>query len=366
VNEGVSAEIRHLASLNIDELPENPEDVEKLLEKKPEPKEEPKPEAKPEGKPEDKPKEEAKPEGDIIAKDGKNLIPHSVLEATREREAEARRLAQEALDRARAAEEELARLKAGGKPEPEKGKESKAFFDELDQSITALDGEDGAPALAATLRGLKNLLVQQQGQIEDQAKVISRHDADLRAGQEQADREVGQTVTEAIDAIPALAYLRDAADKDEKVFAMWNRVAKFDLTARGGYVGPDGREVFVQANKDPEYLKLSFAERFTKALAATEAAYGKVEVPASYQSKVAEKPKVEPKQQSPEEIEKRAKEELEKAAKKPLTLSDLPGGVLPATTERLDTSNMSVSEIERMFDGKDQAGIDRLLSRSRM
>lgn len=226
----------------------------------------------------------------VATKDGKHVIPFEVLEKQRARVAELERIAQE--QSAQIAE--LSQQAQGKTPDAEQGE------------VTYLTDEQLSD-LEAELPSIGKLLRAQQAQLRTLNETVKTLADDRQAREQDAQRTTQQTVQEAIDGNPKLAYLQSADDQ------RWQRAVMFDKTLR----------------QDPEWAGKPYAERFAKVVELYEATYGAVQMPGqSAQPKNA--------QPSPADLAKAAEAKLQgKKASVPSSLSDIPGGSTPASDDVL-------------------------------
>lgn len=242
---------------------------------------------------------EAKPEG-VLAKDGKNLIPYAVLEASRRREREATDLAAE-----QAAEIERLNATLAGKVE--KSEQDAAALTE--EELTTL--EQDSPTLAKVLRA-------QQNEIRELKTRQKTLDESVQVQAEQSEAEVKTEIQVAIDANPKMAAWQVAEDQ-----TMWNEAAKIDRALR----------------ENPLYADVPFEKRFKKVVALTEEAMRVEEAPAPV---VVAKP-------DPDQVKAAAQAKLAKVPTTPRSLSDIPGGAPPARDERESVENMSIVSLGEKF-----------------
>lgn len=348
-----TTELNHL-SANPDDLPTDPEEIAKLLgggENNQDDTGASAPagdssNAKPQGATETDGKLKGEPETqaeaeDVLAKDGKHVLPYAVLKDAREREQEARRVATEAQARVEELQRKLEDIQSG-KPVVELDKasdhNSDAVVQELDTAIKDLEGE--VPQLAKVLSGFKSVVTQLQARVNEQNGVIQTVEADRKARAADHSRTLQEQVQDAIDSHPTLRYLDAAKGKDDAAMNRWNSIAALDETFRA--VDKDGRPLHA------DYLKLPLAERFAKCVKADIAMNGDIPIPAEYQSS--------------EAIQRAAQKAVEKAGSfKPNTLADLPGGEPPATNE-LNFETMDATQIGELAI-HDPAAFERALSR---
>lgn len=250
--------------------------------------------------------EETLPPEGVATKDGKHIIPFEVLEKERSRAADLERIALE-----QAAQIEALKAQATGKPDGGKPE---------GQDVTVLS-EDELAELEKELPAIGKLFRAQQAQMKILADTVTNLNAERQNREEEGRRTVQQTVQEAIDANPKLAYLQ-AQDPN-----VWERAVRFDATLRG----------------DPDWAAKSFGDRFDKVVQLYEATYGEVKLPGQ-----AAATKLQPSQ---EELAKQADAKL--AAVKPrgpASMSDIPGGSIPPTDEIARLESMSTAELGAMFE----------------
>lgn len=272
-----------------------------------------KPEAtKEEAKPEDKPaKKEAEPEKGTKPDEGPGDVRKALKEARAmarkaedariEREAEIERLKQEKADLE-------AKVKAGG-DKPAALADAKLSTDdgsELETIIKAV--EEDAPDLAKVMRAQAerdriqmaeiNSLKDTIGKLNEQITGVVKRDQDIV---KETEAKAAEAVDKAIEATPKLAYMRDMAESDPTIAAMWEAAISEDnvLKSRG------------------KWQKSAMTERFAEVVSRIERDFGEIKLPPEYLNKA--------------EIEARAKKAGENAkGRPPSTLSDLPGGTPPA------------------------------------
>jgi len=232
----------------------------------------------------------------VMAKDGKHIIPYSVLESARDRAARAEQLVADQAARIAAMEE---KLKAG---EAESGDKGQIDIPAEDLELI----EEEFPEFAKIIRA-------QAAQIDRLNKMVEAAVTDKTSDEADSVRSV---VQEAIDAIPKLAYLQAA---DPEGFA---RAQQIDEILKSD-----------PANKD-----LSLKDRFEKVVKMLEAARGEIKVPGSG----------EPAGKTGKAVE----DALSKADDRqtPSSLSEIPGGERPPGSELERVEKMSPVELGLMFE----------------
>lgn len=259
----------------------------------------------------------------VLAKDGKNVIPFSVLEEARQKAADEQKAHAEALERATKAERELAEMRAAQAQvaSSKRVDELKAELAEIEKDILdakALEEKD-VPEIT---RPMMRTLERQKRDIEDRIKAESDAAAKQaedakREAQEREERDRTTTLeaeqakaNEAVEGNPTLRYWR------EKNPAMFDLAAVEDERLRG--------------ERDATYMAMSYEERFAHVVAGMEKRYGKADIPAEFLNPASS-----------------GKGETKVTGGiKSMTLSDLPGGAPPAQGDaRIE--NMSNFEIGR-------------------
>lgn len=225
------------------------------------------------------------------------------------KEEAARKDRERELDELKQAKTELeAKIKAGG-DKPDAATEAKTTAEEpndLDEVIKAV--EEDAPDLAKALRVQADRDRAQSAEINSLKETIAKLNEQIsgvvkrdRDAEEEAKAAAQAEVDKAIEATPKLAYLRDMADSNPTLSAMWEAAITEDQTLRSR----------------GKWVKATFADRFAEVVTRIERDFGEIKLPAEYLNKA--------------EIEARAVKAGEKAkGTRPSTLSDLPGGTPPA------------------------------------
>lgn len=259
------------------------------------------PEAEPkvEATPEVQPKEDREPEG-IATKDGKHVIPYSVLQSERTRAAQAERELQDA-------RAQLAALQAAPKPnEPVKPGDAGTTESDTDEADRlALLAED-FPTVAEELKATRALVKALE------AKLKPLEDSTQQAAAQRAN-EVAMTVQEAIDSLPKMAHIQSA---NPEAFEL---AKQFDATLR----------------ERAEWIGKPMTERFAKVVELVEASVGEIAIPG--QSKPS---------QDPAALKAAAAAKVANAAKAvPTSLSQFPAGEPVATDEAGALEQMSTTQL---------------------
>lgn len=235
----------------------------------------------------------------VLARDGKNVIPYSVLKSERERASRAEQLAKESADKIAALEAQLAAGNQGAKPgESARTNPAATEVDDLsDEDMEALreDFPTMHKAIMAQRATIKALQAQIQP-VEEDRRQREKSEADKRA----------DAVRDAIDATPKLAHIQ-ATDPERFAAAQ-----QFDQVLRA----------------NPKWAGKPMAERFARVIELVEQEHGAIEVPGANPNTA---------QKTPEELKKDAQAAAAAAAKAkpsvPTSLSDFPAGSPPAQSE---------------------------------
>jgi hypothetical protein len=252
----------------------------------------------------------------VATKDGKNIIPFAVLDATRanlsKAEAQAHAEAQariEAEAKVNELNERIAALEAGQV-------EGSAIEALSEEELAAIEEE--MPAVAQTLREQQAAIAK----LNDQLKIQSQETQAAKA------ETLVSVVQLAIDANPKLAFLQT---QDAKAYEAAKRI---DRTLRD----------------DPEFADLSLEERFGKVIERYEEAYGEV--------KLATKAELQIK-----EATQKALEKADEVKSVPKTISDIQGGLPPAVDEQAAIADKSGTELTEMFSKMTPAQIENYLNK---
>ncbi len=264
----------------------------------------------------DKPVADGKPIDGVATKDGKNIIPFAVLDATRANLSRAEERVQaeanariEAEAKVNELNERLEALQAG---KSEVGTIESISEEELQEL------EEEMPELAKTLR--------------DQQEAINKLSEQLQLKEQETQvvkaESLASVVQSAIDANPKLAYLQT---QDEKAYEAAKRI---DRALRD----------------DPEFSELSLEERFAKVVERYEEAYGVV--------KLATKSELQLKAAT-----KKALEKADESAPVPKTISDIHGGSAAAVDEQSVIADKSGTELTAMFSKMSAEQIENYLNK---
>lgn len=268
----------------------------------------------PEQKPEDKSGEsQSEPEG-IATKDGKHVIPYSVLKSERERASRAEQMVREMQERLQALEQQAKPGEAGAKND---GESARATTESAVPEISPEDLEllkEDFPTVYKTVMASMNAIKA----IEDKLKPVVES---VQEQTESRERTVAEQVQDAIDSIPKLSHIQSS---DKEAFAL---AKQFDATLR----------------QDANWASKPLQERFEKVVELVEGVRGAIEVPGKT-------PKAQPK---PEDLKNAAKAKAvqEAAASKtvPTSLSEFPAGQAPEANEADQVESMTPLQLAAKF-----------------
>lgn len=315
--------------LDLNNLPSNPEDLMKVFEKL-EAGEEPKT-SEPEPKPvESENKEPAKdqseqkaeqgqsePEGEpqgIATKDGKHVIPYSVLKSERDRASRAEQMANEMRER-------VAALEAAVQAASQGAKDGESARTETAQPTANDLSSDDLEALKEdfpTVYKAVQAAMAKAAQLEAKLQPVEESVRSAEAAQAQSATE---TVQEAIDAVPKLAHIQAT---NAEAFEL---AKQFDATLK------------VQG----AWADRPLQERFAKVAEMVEAALGPIDLPGNKTAS-----------QSAEQLKAAAKAKADAVAKGnrsnvPTSLSDFPAGQHAAQDEQEAAENMTALQLAEKF-----------------
>lgn len=248
---------------------------------------------------------EQEPQG-VATKDGKHVIPYSVLKSERERAATAERMMNGMQTEIAALTERLNSANQGVKT-GELTRTSVESVEMSDEELAALD--DDFPTVTKAIRAMKA----QVSALESKLQPVERSIQD----QENARiRSQGETVQEAIDSIPKLAHIQTS---DPDAFAI---AQQFDMTLRG----------------QKQWADRPISERFAKVIELVEQSMGEIAVTGQ--------PKTPATAEQKQALKETAAAMVAKAPKTvPTSLSQFPAGESVATDEISAIEQMTHSQI---------------------
>lgn len=259
----------------------------------------------------------------VATKDGKHVIPYSVLKSERDRASRAEQIAREAQERVAALEQQLkagnqgANNGEGARTDPQQPTASDLSAEDLE--ALKEDFPTVYKAVMASMAAAKALETKLQPVEES-----------VRSAEAERERSATETVQDAIDSVPKLAHIQ-ATNKDAFELAK-----QFDATLR---------TQSAWANKP-------LSERFAKVTEMVESAIGPIDLPGSK--------KASP---SAEDLAKAAKAKAEQDAKAsrtnvPTSLSEFPAGQHAAQDEREAAEQLTHQQLAEKFAGMNADQMD--------
>ena len=259
----------------------------------------------------------------VATKDGKHVIPYSVLKSERDRASRAEQIAREAQERVAALEQQLkagnqgANNGEGARTDPQQPTASDLSAEDLE--ALKEDFPTVYKAVMASMAAAKALETKLQPVEES-----------VRSAEAERERSATETVQDAIDSVPKLAHIQ-ATNKDAFELAK-----QFDATLR---------TQSAWANKP-------LSERFAKVAEMVESAIGPIDLPGSN--------KASP---SAEDLAKAAKAKAEQDAKAsrtnvPTSLSEFPAGQHAAQDEREAAEQLTHQQLAEKFAGMNADQMD--------
>ena len=264
------------------------------------------------------PATEPETEADGVAtRDGKHVIPYAVLRSERERATRAEQMVREAMERVAQLE---ARLGSAGQSAPQGaniGENARA-----ETEMPALSDEDLVALKEDFPTVHKALMVSiaQQKALESKLQPVEER---VYGYVREREQTMAATVQETIDQIPKLAFMQ--ANQPE-AFAL---ASQFDAVLR----------------EQPAWADKPLSERFARVTAMVESALGEVRLPD--EKKAAETPV-----KNPEDLARAARQLAEKTAQAPsvpTSLSDFPAGQAAAQDEHEAAERLSPLQLAEKF-----------------
>lgn len=254
------------------------------------------------------------PTSGVSTKDGKGVIPYSVLKGARER---ANQVEQQ---------NDMLRKQLGEMTQrldtPATAAETAKTTDEVDAQIASMREQADQlktdfPELAGLFDGQLKMLVGLRHQLSEMAE---NHATERQEREATAQAEIAETMQEAIDGNPTISAWKEKAGPE------WAAAIEMDNLLR----------------TKPEYADKSFADRFTKVVNMVRAMNPEFEAVETLASDT--KPAT-----VPASVE--SKPQAAASVKRPPvhSLSDIPGGVLPAAGMREQIEEMSASALGNKF-----------------
>ena len=259
----------------------------------------------------------------VATKDGKHVIPYSVLKSERDRASRAEQIAREAQERVAALE---AQLKAGNQGA---NNGEGARTDPQQPTASDLSAED-LEALKEDFPTVYKAVMASMAAAKALETKLQPVEESVRSTEAERERSATEAVQDAIDSVPKLAHIQ-ATNKDAFELAK-----QFDATLR---------TQSAWANKP-------LTERFAKVAEMVESAIGPIDLPGSK--------KASP---SAEDLAKAAKAKAEQDAKAsrtnvPTSLSEFPAGQHAAQDEREAAEQLTHQQLAEKFAGMNADQMD--------
>lgn len=247
----------------------------------------------------------------VATKDGKHVIPYSVLKGERERASRAEQMLREM-------QEKLAKLEsaaqAGSQGANEGGEGARTS---ADTSVIGDVAPEDLEALKEDFPTVYKSVMAAMAAVKAVEEKIKPVEQTVQEQQQERDRTVAEQVQDAIDSVPKLSHIQ-ASNKDAFELAK-----QFDATLRTQGAWKDK----------------PLAERFNKVIEMVESTIGPIELPKT--------------QPEPEELKKAAQAKLAevKATKAavPTSLSEFPAGQAPEANESEQADNMTPLQLAAKF-----------------
>lgn len=261
---------------------------------------------------------EPEPDG-VATKDGKHIIPYTVLRSERERANRAEQLLRDA----QAQLDALRTQKPAAETGSEGAKPGESARTDATPDVTDLSAEELA-ALKEDFPSVHKAITTAMAAakaVESKLKSVEQAHEDQ---QQAAQRTAQESVQDAIDATPKLAHIQAS---EPELFEM---AKQFDATLRAS----------------PAWAGKPLAERFAKVAEMVEQANGPINLPGKAASQ----------QQTPEQLRAAAQARAQASARAtgsevPTSLSEFPAGSPPVSDERQAVENMSQQQLAEKFAG---------------
>lgn len=259
----------------------------------------------------------------VATKDGKHVIPYSVLKSERDRASRAEQIAREAQERVAALE---AQLKAGNQGA---NNGEGARTDPQQPTASDLSAED-LEALKEDFPTVYKAVMASMAAAKALETKLQPVEESVRSAEAERERSATETVQDAIDSVPKLAHIQ-ATNKDAFELAK-----QFDATLR----------------TQSAWASKPLSERFSKVAEMVESAIGPIDLPGSKQASP-----------SAEDLAKAAKAKAAQDAKAsrtnvPTSLSEFPAGQHAAQDEREAAEQLTHQQLAEKFAGMNADQMD--------
>lgn len=256
----------------------------------------------------------AEPEG-IATKDGRHVIPYSVLKSERDRASRAEQLANEMKERLAALEAQAQQGNQGAN-----NGESARTNQQVPEASDLSD--DDLEALKEDFPTVYKVVMASMAKAAALEAKLQPMEASVQEEAAERARSATETVQDAIDSVPKMAHIQAT---DAQAFTL---AKQFDSALR----------------EQPNWADKPLSERFAKVIEMVESTMGTIDVPGS-------KPAPQP---SAEDLRKAALATAASAAKQtrtnvPTSLSEFPVGDPAAQDEREAAENMSALQLADKF-----------------
>lgn len=288
------------------------------------------------------PEQKAEPEADpateaeqaegVATKDGKHVIPYSVLKGERERAARAEALVREAQERVQALEQQLQQKASQGANDGEGARTDgtqEATDDLSDDDLEVL--REDFPTVYKVLMATQAKAKALEAKLEPVAESV-------REANERSQRTATEQVQDAIDAVPKMAHIQA---NDPKAFAL---AQQFDAVLRD----------------QPAWAGKPLQERFAKVAQMVEDANGAIELPAAAKQATGSQGKAGLAEQAKAKAAQAAKAAV--GAGVPTSLSEFSAGEAPAVDEMEALEAMSNTQLAAKFSRMSPDQLDAYLS----
>ena len=266
--------------------------------------------------------EEREPDG-VATKDGKHVIPYSVLKSERDRAARAEQIAREAQERLEALQAQL----AAGSQGANNGESART--NQQQPTVSDLSTED-LQTLQEDFPTVYKAVMASMAAAKALETKLQPVEESVRSTEAERERSATEAVQDAIDSVPKLAHIQ-ATNKDAFELAK-----QFDATLR----------------TQSAWASKPLTERFAKVAEMVESAIGPIDLPGSK--------KASP---SAEDLAKAAKAKAEQDAKAsrtnvPTSLSEFPAGQHAAQDEREAAEQLTHQQLAEKFAGMNADQMD--------
>lgn len=258
--------------------------------------------------------EEREPDG-VATKDGKHVIPYSVLKSERDRAARAEQIAREAQERLEALQAQL----AAGSQGANNGEGART--NQQQPTVSDLSTEDLQTLQEDFPTVYKAVMASMAAAKALEAKLAPVEESVRNAEADQA-RSAQETVQDAIDSVPKLAHIQA---NNAEAFEL---AKQFDATLR----------------TQSAWADKPLSERFSKVMEMVESTIGPIEVPGSQKAT----------SQNVGDLKKAAMAKAEQVAKSnrsnvPTSLSEFPAGQHAAQDEQEAAEQMTALQLAEKF-----------------